>query len=81
MPSTVVEAVYENGVLCLATPIDLAEGTRVEVVVTPRTDQGPDTRHVNEILDELTALAQPDTPPTHVGRDHDRYLYGEGKAL
>jgi predicted DNA-binding antitoxin AbrB/MazE fold protein len=86
MAGTVVEAVYENGVLRLARPIDLAEGTRVDVVVTPspveRPDlsqvvERPDPGQVNVILDRLAALAQSESESTHVGRDHDAHLYGE----
>jgi len=36
MPNTTIEAVYEHGVLCLSRPIDLAEGTRVDVIVIPQ---------------------------------------------
>ncbi|WP_169973728.1 antitoxin family protein [Tautonia rosea] len=80
MSITVVEAVYQNGVLRLAKPIDLAEGTRVEVVVTPKAVEQPSSRNVNEILDELTSLARVEHVPTQVGRDHDTHLYGEGDA-
>ena len=39
--STVVEAVYENGMLKLAQPLSLPEGMRVRVTITP-TDEDYD---------------------------------------
>jgi predicted DNA-binding antitoxin AbrB/MazE fold protein len=80
--STTVEAIYENGVLRLSRPIDLAEGTPVEVIILPRSPQPqpqpqPGKRTPAEILAEIAAMATPNEHPTHDARDHDRILYGK----
>lgn len=36
MPTTTIDAVYEGGILRLAHPIDLADGSAVEVIVIPK---------------------------------------------
>jgi predicted DNA-binding antitoxin AbrB/MazE fold protein len=74
--TTTVEAIYENGVLRLSRPIDLADGTPVEVTVTPRAPQ-PDPRAAAQALAALAAMATEFHEPTSVARDHDRYLYGK----
>jgi predicted DNA-binding antitoxin AbrB/MazE fold protein len=52
--TTTVEAVYENGVLRLSRPIELAEGTPVEVIVIPRVPQ-PGQRTPAQVIAELAA--------------------------
>ncbi|MBO3457943.1 antitoxin family protein [Aetokthonos hydrillicola Thurmond2011] len=47
-----IEAVYEQGVLRLLQPIQLAEGTRVEVTVTLT----PKDKTPKEILAEIAAM-------------------------
>jgi predicted DNA-binding antitoxin AbrB/MazE fold protein len=78
--STTVDAIYENGILRLSRPIDLAEGTPVEVIVIPRSPQ-PGKRTPAEIIAEIAAMAveSPDTDGRS-GRDHDKILYGDQGA-
>jgi predicted DNA-binding antitoxin AbrB/MazE fold protein len=82
--STTVEAIYENGVLRLSRPIDLAEGTPVEVIIIPRSRQPqPQSgkRTPAEILAEIAAMAVESTDTGGVsGRDHDKILYGDQGA-
>ena len=87
MTSTTIEAIYEKGVLRLSRPIDLADGTRVEVVVTPRPADGPSLatlprqkRTPTEIVAEIAALAVENPAQEFSGRDHDSILYGEHGA-
>jgi predicted DNA-binding antitoxin AbrB/MazE fold protein len=81
MPKTTIEAVYEHGVLRLSRPIDLVEGTLVDVLVFPREEPAgsPTTRKKSpaELLSEIAALATPTEHPTRDARDHDIVLYGE----
>jgi predicted DNA-binding antitoxin AbrB/MazE fold protein len=74
--TTTVEAIYENGVLRLSRPIELAEGTPVEVTVRTMAPQ-PGERTPAQIIAEIAALAVESDEPTSVARDHDRYLYGK----
>ena len=50
-----VQAVYEHGILRLAQPISLAEGTQVEVVVMTR-ESKPDQTTPATILSSVAAL-------------------------
>jgi predicted DNA-binding antitoxin AbrB/MazE fold protein len=78
-----VEAIYEHGVLRLFRPIDLAEGTRVEVVVITRlasdktgTEKTPVNRTPAEVAAGIASLAVGANDDGFSGRDHDRVLYG-----
>jgi predicted DNA-binding antitoxin AbrB/MazE fold protein len=78
--STTVEAIYENGVLRPSQPLDLAEGTPVEVIVIPRSPKPePQLRKRTpaEILAEIAATATPNDQPTRDAREHDQILYGK----
>jgi predicted DNA-binding antitoxin AbrB/MazE fold protein len=79
--STTIEAVYERGVLRPSRPIDLAEGTRVEVIVIARRPAGasgpaPGKRTPAEILAEVAAMPMESSPEGFSGEDHDEILYG-----
>ena len=87
MTSTIIDAIYERGILRLSRPIDLADGTRVEVVVTTRpTEASPSIelprpkRTPAEIVAEIAALAVEHPVQEFSGRDHDKILYGEHGA-
>jgi predicted DNA-binding antitoxin AbrB/MazE fold protein len=76
--TTVVEAVYEHGVLRLKEPLPLSEGTVVQVTVTTR-DQTSNQQTPAEILSAIAALAEPGAEEL-TSRDHDAILYGEQGA-
>jgi predicted DNA-binding antitoxin AbrB/MazE fold protein len=83
--TTTVEAIYEQGILRLLRPIDLADGTRVEVVVTPcdlaPEDQPPRRKRTPaKVAAEIAALSMQSSPEGFSGEDHDRILYGEKGA-
>ena len=69
-----VQAVYEHGVLRLAQPIALAEGTQVEVVVMPYASK-PDHTAPAKILSSIAALPLQGNSDAFSGTDHDRILY------
>jgi predicted DNA-binding antitoxin AbrB/MazE fold protein len=69
----VVQAIYERGTLRLVEPVDLEEGTQVEVTISTETPE-PD-RSPSEILAEIAALPMESSGDIS-GRDHDRILYG-----
>lgn len=87
MSSKVGEAVYENGILRLSKPMDLAQGTRVEVVVTPcDIEQSSTTRAKAStrpdpaaILAEIVRMPIEASDQSLHGRDHDAILYGQGE--
>ena len=47
---TNIEAIYENGVFCPATPLDLTEGTRVNLLVST-TESGDEGKDLEDLLD------------------------------
>jgi predicted DNA-binding antitoxin AbrB/MazE fold protein len=65
--STVVDAVYENGMLKLAQPLALPEGTQVRVIVTP----------ADEPYDPLAAVIGICDGPPDGAENHDKYIYGK----
>jgi len=78
--TTRIEAVYEEGVFRPRDPVDLTDGTVVELMVhtrggTLRSGATPD--EVNRDLDEIAALYNPSGPEgAFSGADHDEVLYG-----
>jgi predicted DNA-binding antitoxin AbrB/MazE fold protein len=77
--STSVEAIYENGVFRPVQRVDLAEGTRVEVIVIAR-ESPPRKRTPAEIAAEIAAMDVESDSEGFSGRDHDQILYGERGA-
>ena len=73
--TTLVEAIYEHGVLRLMQPIDLAEGTRVEVIVAAK-DSAAGQATPADILASIAALPLAADGEEFSGRDHDAILYG-----
>ncbi len=77
--STTIEAVYEQGTLRLSRPMNLAEGTRVEVIViVPQETDHPGLRRKNaaEIMAEIAAMPMESSTEGFSGEDHDQVLYG-----
>jgi len=66
--STVVDAVYENGMLKLAQPLSLPEGMRVRVTITP----------ADKDYDPLEAvIGIGESGRTDGAEHHDQYIYGK----
>lgn len=82
-----LEVIYEHGILRPLSPLDLAEGTRLEVTVTQITaapsPSSPRQAQVDEAeyeaflyqLDSIATLPLQSPPQPHVVRDHDAILY------
>jgi predicted DNA-binding antitoxin AbrB/MazE fold protein len=77
--TTTVEAVYEQGVLRLKSPVALPEGTAVEVIIIAR-EPAPAEAAPAEILGAIAALPLEGDGGEFSGRDHDRILYGREDA-
>jgi predicted DNA-binding antitoxin AbrB/MazE fold protein len=77
MPTSPIEAVYEQGVLRPTRPIDLAEGTRVEIIVIPQpSSKGPGKPTPAEVAARIAAMPMQSSPEGFSGEDHDAILYG-----
>ena len=82
-----VEVIYENGVLRPLRPLDLAEGTRLEVTLVKITAPGLEQAHVQAHVDEADYAAflnEPDKiaglplespPQPDTAGNHDAILY------
>src|SRR5438876_7959522 len=78
-----VEVIYENGVLRPLRPLDLAEGTRLEVTVVRIAAPSEEAEQVDEAeyaallseLDKIAALPLESSPQPRVSEDHDAILY------
>jgi predicted DNA-binding antitoxin AbrB/MazE fold protein len=66
--STVVEAVYQNGMLKLAQPLSLPEGMRVRVTITPADEDYDPLEGVIGICKD---------GPVDGAENHDKYIYGD----
>lgn len=80
--TTTVKAIYERGALRLTEPIELQEGTRVDVIViTPEPDHGDPagTDSSRSALEDLIEQCAIDTGIPDLAHQHDHYLYGTPK--
>jgi len=75
-----IKAVYEGGVFRPTSPVNLPEGSEVEIIPPKLSGLQQPKRTPAEVRAMLKAIA--DLPPEgpnddpHVARDHDHYLYG-----
>jgi predicted DNA-binding antitoxin AbrB/MazE fold protein len=79
-----LKAIYENGVLRLADPLSLPEGTQVDITVTSpdvadRASQKMEDQSW-EALTRLLADCAIDTGIPDLAQQHDHYLYGIKKG-
>ncbi|MEX2317271.1 MAG: antitoxin family protein [Pirellulales bacterium] len=81
-----IPAVFSDGVFRPLAPVDLAEGTQVDVQV-PRpadaasTELSPEQlarqqKAIAELIAEIKALPPEGPDDGFSGRDHDKFLYG-----
>ena len=69
-----IEAVYEQGMLRPLQPLELPEGTRLDLIVI--THEQPETNgEPAKILAEIAALPLEGASDTFAGREHDSILY------
>ena len=69
-----IEAVYEQGMIRPLQPLELPEGTRIDLIVI--THEQPKTNgNTAEILAEIAALPLEGSSDAFAGREHDSVLY------
>ena len=69
-----IEAIYEQGMIRPLEPLELPEGTRLDLIVT--THEQPKTNdNAAEILAEIAALPLEGSSDAFAGREHDTILY------
>ncbi len=69
-----IEAIYERGMIRPLQPLELPEGTRLDLVVI--THEQPKTNgNTAEILAEIAALPLEGADDSFAGREHDSILY------
>ena len=74
--STVVDAIYEDGVFKPEHPVDLKEKTKVHLVIeaAAATPAGDDDPTGWKTADELIGFIK-DGPKGPIGREHDEQIY------
>jgi predicted DNA-binding antitoxin AbrB/MazE fold protein len=78
--TTSITAVFEGGLLRPTTPLALAEGTRVELIIISDESNGKEIgRSAASILVGIAALPTSGGDP-RTGQDHDQVLYGKQGA-
>ena len=78
--TTSITAVFEAGLLRPTTPLELAEGTRVELIIIRDERNGKQVgRTAASILAGIAALPTTGGDP-RTSQDHDQVLYGEQGA-
>ena len=70
-------AVFEAGRLRPTTPLALAEGAEVEVVIIPK-EAACQAQSAAAVLAEIAALPMEPGGRDFAGRDHDKILYDSG---
>jgi predicted DNA-binding antitoxin AbrB/MazE fold protein len=69
-----IEAVYEHGMIRPLQPLELAEGTRLDLIVVTH-EQPKANGKTAEILAEIAALPLEGSTDDFFGQDHDTILY------
>jgi len=71
-----IEAVYEQGLIRPLQPLDLPEGSRLDVIVITHEEPCTTTKAV-EILADIAALPLEGSTDAFSGREHDSILYSK----
>lgn len=69
-----IEAVYEHGVIRPLQPLELPEGSKLDLVVITH-EQDQTNGKAAEIIAEIAALPLEGSDDSFSGRDHDSVLY------
>jgi len=69
-----IEAVYEHGIIRPLEPLELAEGTRLDLIVITH-EETKTNGNAAKVLAEIAALPQEGSSDDFGGRDHDTILY------
>lgn len=73
--TTVIDAVYQDGVFRPATPPDLPDGTPVRLTVVPATP-APTGAEAYARIQEIIARSHKPGPPENTSENVDAILYG-----
>lgn len=74
-----IEAVYERGIIRPVNPLELTEGSRIDIIFITREEPGP-PGNAASILAEIAALPPEGAADGFSGREHDSVLYPEPEA-
>jgi predicted DNA-binding antitoxin AbrB/MazE fold protein len=74
-----IEAIYERGVIRPVKPLELPEGSRLEVIVITH-EKPRENGNAASILTEIAALPLEGVSDTFSGREHDSVLYPKKPA-
>ena len=69
-----IEAIYERGIIRPVQPLELPEGTRLDIIVTTQEKPRPNG-NVAELLAEIAGLPLESASDSFSGREHDSILY------
>jgi predicted DNA-binding antitoxin AbrB/MazE fold protein len=69
-----VEAIYEKGHLRPLEPLELPEGSRLQIILVKR-DEADAQRTPADLLDEIARLPLEGVSDSFSGREHDEILY------
>jgi len=69
-----IEAVYEQGMIRPLQPLELPEGSRLDLIVITH-EQPKSDGNAAEILAEIAALPLEGSSDSFAGREHDSILY------
>jgi predicted DNA-binding antitoxin AbrB/MazE fold protein len=75
-----VKAIYESGMIRPVAPLELAEGTRLDIIVVTYEKPQPNV-NVTELLAEIAALPLEGASDSFRGREHDSILYPKKPAI
>jgi predicted DNA-binding antitoxin AbrB/MazE fold protein len=70
-----IEAIYERGVLRPVEPLELPEGSRLDVIFVSRDEVNQNGAAAAKSLGEIAELPLEGTSDVFSGRDHDSLLY------
>jgi predicted DNA-binding antitoxin AbrB/MazE fold protein len=70
-----ITAVYEKGTLILDEPLEISDGSEVEIVLIERKNLSE--KSPAELLAEIASLPTEGKGEVFSSRDHDRILYGK----
>jgi predicted DNA-binding antitoxin AbrB/MazE fold protein len=69
-----VEAIYEKGILKLSQPINIEDGSKVQVIIIPENSHS-EIKQPFAILQEISQLPLEGKTDNFSSRDHDKLLY------
>ena len=71
-----IEAIYEHGIIRPLQPLELPEGSKLDLVVITH-EQAQSNGKAAEVIAQIAALPLEGSDDAFSGRDHDSVLYPE----